>query len=500
MLPEVPQADVCLILEGAYPYVRGGVSSWTHETIRMQDHLTFSIIAIASADAPCDILYELPKNVISLKTIRLQSLPPGCASLKPFEERLLFSKLREVLLKLQLRADIEDLRVLIDAIAPWRHKIGSKLLLNSASAWDMMVYMYQSTMPETSFLDYFWSWRSLFGGLFCVLLADIPPAKAYHSFCTGYAGLLLARAHLETGRPCVLTEHGIYTNERRIEIAGAHWLDDLNVFDLSVSTAERERNLKDFWMDTFGNYARFCYAASRQIITLYGGNQQFQRMDGAEADKMRIIANGIDVDAFSIIKSRPHAPTVALIGRVVPIKDIKTYIRAIQILSKKMPKIRAFIMGPEDEDPDYADECHELSEHLGLGQTVSFTGGVNLIDYFGVIDVVALTSLSEAQPLVVLEAGAAGIPVVATDVGACREMILGSETERPFLGPGGEIVSLASAEEVAEALHKLLTRRDYRAQCGKALEARVRAYYTREKQRQAYRDLYSDLIENKEAA
>lgn len=500
MLPRTPvPADVCLILEGAYPFVRGGVSSWMHETIKMQDHLSFCVIAIASADASCDILYDLPKNVVCLETIRLQDLPEGYAKLSAEEENVLFIRLKEVFLKLQFRADLDDLHALIKALAPWRREIGSRLLLDSAQAWDLLVHMYQRTMPETSFLDYFWSWRSLFGGLFSVLLADIPPARAYHSFCTGYAGLLLARAHLETGRPCLLTEHGIYTNERRIEIAGADWLDDPHVFDLSVSPVRRERNLKDFWMDTFGNYARFCYDSSREIITLYAGNQEFQRMDGAPPDKMRVIANGIDFSSFSSIKRKEHPPTVALIGRVVPIKDIKTYIRAIQLLKAQLPDIRAFIMGPEDEDPDYAGECRELVDHLELRQTVLFTGSVKLEDYLGVIDVVVLTSLSEAQPLVVLEAGAAGIPVVATDVGACREMIMGCPAGVKPDAEGGAIVGVASAPGVAQSIQRLLTDKAYYQRCQKNLRARVQKHYSKEKQREAYHDLYRDLIGKRRA-
>jgi len=495
-----PEADVCLILEGAYPYVRGGVSSWMHETIKMQDHLTFCVVAIVSGDASCDILYDLPKNVVRLETLRLQRLPKGCAKLKNGEENVLFSKLKEVFLKLQVRADLGDLRALINALAPIRRKIGSRLLINSPRAWDLLVHMYRSTMPDTSFLDYFWSWRSLFGGLFSILLADIPSAKVYHSFCTGYAGLLLARAHLETGRPCLLTEHGIYTNERRIEIAGADWLDDPHVFDLSVSPSKQERNLKDFWMDTFGNYARFCYEAAQQIITLYAGNQQFQRQDGAPPHKLRIISNGVDIDAFAKIKRKPHPPTIALIGRVVPIKDIKTYIRAVQMLKEQAPGIRAFLMGPEDEDPDYAEECRELVEHLGLRETVLFTGSVKLEDYLGEIDVVVLTSLSEAQPLVVLEAGSAGIPVVATDVGACREMILGPCADAHQTAFGGAIVPLGSAAEVAQALHRLLTDKAHYRRCRKALLERVRTAYSKEMQRQAYHDLYGDLTGKRRAA
>jgi len=410
----------------------------------------------------------------------------------------LFSALEEALLRFQERADLDDLRKIIGTLEPHGKKLGSRILMNSSGAWDLLLRMYQKTMPKASFLDYFWSWRSLFGGMYSVLLAELPEAKAYHAFCTGYAGLLLARAHLETKRPCVLTEHGIYSNERRIEIAGADWLDDPHDFNLSVSDKGNARDLKDFWMDTFSNYARLCYEACREIITLYSGNQEFQRMDGAAREKLRVISNGIDSGRYEGIAPKPHPPTVALIGRVVPIKDIKTYIKAVQKLKERLPEVRAFVLGAEEEDPDYARECHELVAHFGLDETIVFTGSVRPEDYFGIVDVVVLTSLSEAQPLVVLEAGAAGLPTVATDVGACREMILGSPTERPNLGPGGAIVSLSNPQEVASALFDLLTRRDYYERCSKAISRRVRQYYSKEDQRKAYRELYSGLIEDDE--
>src|SRR5580692_9654795 len=71
------KADICLILEGTYPYAMGGVSTWTHELIRTQSHLTFAIVALASADAPAKLLYELPPNVVGLTTLRLQCMPKG---------------------------------------------------------------------------------------------------------------------------------------------------------------------------------------------------------------------------------------------------------------------------------------------------------------------------------------------------------------------------------------------------------------------------------------
>ncbi|MGB9152657.1 MAG: GT4 family glycosyltransferase PelF [Alphaproteobacteria bacterium] len=496
MLPETAPADVCLILEGTYPYVSGGVSSWAHELIKMHKHLTFSVVTLVAADASTKMLYELPDNVVSLKTIRLQQIPQG-AELTSAEEKMLCDLLEPCLLKLQSTASLDDLQEAIDIISPWRGRVGKRTLLESQAAWDLLNRLYETTMPNTSFLDYFWSWRGLFGGLFSILLADLPTAKVYHALCTGYAGLMLARAHLETGRPCVVTEHGIYTNERRIEIASATWIDDMHSFNLAVAGDQGERDIKDLWMDTFGNYSRFCYAAASDIITLYEGNQEFQRMGGAAPDKMRVIPNGINADLYASIERMPHPPTVALIGRVVPIKDIKTFIKAVQILKKSFPNLRAFVLGSMDEDPAYARECVALIEHLQLKDTLTLTGEVNVRDYMGKIDILALTSISEAQPLVVLEAGAAGIPVVATDVGACREMITSSPGEYSRLGPGGIVVDLCNPPAVAQAMHKLLADRALYNRYGASARERVRTHYRKEDQRRLYAELYQDLIDGK---
>ena len=121
---------------------------------------------------------------------------------------------------------------------------------------------------------------------------------------------------------------------------------------------------------------------------------------------------------------------------------------------------------------------------------VRFTGRVKLDEYLGQTDVVVLTSISEAQPLVILEAGAAGIPVVATDVGACREMILGGENETPPLGPGGAITPLCHPSATAQAIAKLLTNREWYERCAGAIKERARVYYNKAVVDRIYRELY----------
>jgi glycosyltransferase involved in cell wall biosynthesis len=483
-------ADVCLMLEGTYPYVPGGVSSWTHELLNKQSHLKFHIVAILPRNDNPKMHYQMPDNVISLTNINLQRLPAG-EKLPESKTRELFEAMKQPMINLTTgTASLRDLVQMIEALAPYQQKIGERTLLNSETAWQVITDMYETSFGESSMLDYFWSWRAVMGGLCSLLLADLPPARCYHALSTGYAGLLAARAKLETRRPLILTEHGIYTNERRIEIASADWLEDISS---KTMTIDRTRlSLRDMWIETFTNYSRICYDTCDDIITLYNGNRIAQIADGADDAKIRIIPNGIDVETYgSIIPEPQPRPTIALIGRVVPIKDIKNFIRAIAALRESVPDLQVFVMGPMDEDRDYVEECKVMVEYLRLGDTLTFTGKVNIKDHLSKIKVLVSSSISEAQPLVILEAGASGIPAVATDVGACREMITGKEDENPQLGPAGVVVPLANPQALAQAIFSLLSDKEFYQQCSNAMRTRVALYYNKNDQHSAYKELYA---------
>jgi glycosyltransferase involved in cell wall biosynthesis len=273
----------------------------------------------------------------------------------------------------------------------------------------------------------------------------------------------------------------------------ADWIYDTPYASFSV--ADVPRNLKDLWKDVFGTYSLACYQAAQQVLTIFGGNQKFQRNDGADPAKMRVIPNGVDVARFAGVERQAggRRPTVALIGRVVPIKDVKTFIRACGLLQQQIIELEALIIGPLEEDKEYADECREYVRQEGLEGTITFTGKVNIMDYLGRIDVIVLTSISEGQPLVLLEAGAAGIPSVATDVGACREIIMGRDEEEQ-LGPGGVVTTLTSPKATAEGMFKLLGDSAFYTACSTAIRERVRRYYDKRDMLDSYRTLYQGLI------
>jgi glycosyltransferase involved in cell wall biosynthesis len=120
---------------------------------------------------------------------------------------------------------------------------------------------------------------------------------------------------------------------------------------------------------------------------------------------------------------------------------------------------------------------------------------VSINDYLPNIDVVVLTSISEAQPLVLLEAGAAGIPCVTTDVGSCREIIEGAPEETPNLGVAGRVVPAMDVPAIGAAIVELLSDRGLREKCGEVLRRRVQKYFTSEVSAGRYRQLYSGLMQ-----
>jgi glycosyltransferase involved in cell wall biosynthesis len=132
---------------------------------------------------------------------------------------------------------------------------------------------------------------------------------------------------------------------------------------------------------------------------------------------------------------------------------------------------------------------------LGRSSSIQFVGPMPPARIYGDLDLVVLTSFSEGQPLVILEAYAWGVPVIATDVGACREMIEGRSDEDRRIGPSGIVTRVAAPKETGAAMVRLARDVRLRWQMGAAGHQRVTAYYQRKDMLSRYRALYEGLIE-----
>jgi glycosyltransferase involved in cell wall biosynthesis len=177
---------------------------------------------------------------------------------------------------------------------------------------------------------------------------------------------------------------------------------------------------------------------------------------------------------------------------VVPIKDVKTYIRAMRTVVNRLPEAEGWIAGPEDEDPVYAEECRELVEGLGLSNNIRFLGFQQMTELLPKVGLVVLSSISEGLPLVLLEGFAAGVPAVSTDVGSCRQLIYGLDREDQSFGAAGRVVGIADPQALAEAALELLTDRAVWHAASEAGVRRVEAYYTQERMFASYQTIYDE--------
>ena len=503
-LPCADSVDVLLLLEGTFPFVSGGVSSWVNQIIRGFPEIRFGAIFIGSRREDYGPLrYELPRNLVHLDTVFLyeQQAPNQekvkAAPLKAHPDIMpRVERMHELFNGNLSHGDYPALFAnLIDEAGPGG-KLSLDVFLHSREAWDFIKKSYRRNSTDPSFVDYFWTIRTIHAPFWKLREAALraPRARIYHSVSTGYAGVLGTILKHRQPRPFMLSEHGIYVKERKIDLYQAQWVkDNRNVFERDPSQISYFRQL---WIRFFEHLGYITYQAADDIIALYEANRQRQLLDGAPAERTRNIPNGIPVERFAPLRQQQQTrdgvppPVLCLIGRVVPIKDIKTFIRAMRKVARHLPAAEAWIAGPLEEDPGYVDECRELVRFLGLEAQVKFLGFQQMTELLPKIGLVVLSSISEALPLVMLEGFAAGVPALATDVGSCRQLVYGLPGEDAQLGAAGRVVRIADPEALADAALEMLTDTAAWHAASQAAIRRVEKYYSQDLLFERYRELY----------
>ncbi len=505
------RADVCLVLEGTYPYVKGGVSTWVHDLITNLPELRFTLVHIAPQRGTYTRkLYSLPANVVTLTDlycreplVRGRDLAALQRVARAERHRHADARRPSRVLHGIRRLHLEDEAdsSLLDDLASGDLSVGA--FLHGRASFELTTELCERLAPDASFLDFFWHFRSMHLPLVRLLGAEPPAATLYHALCTGYAGLLATVWSHRSGHPFVLTEHGIYTRERSFELDRAAWLRGIRdgrpsdrtdgTFDSATASA-----LRRMWARFFRALARCAYARASAVVSLCEVNRRRQIADGAPADRTLVVPNGVDFEGLQArtrgtsFRAAGRGPVrVGFVGRVVPIKDVITLIRACS-LALQFAEVDVRIFGPSDEDPRYARRCRRLVARLGLGRVIRFEDTLPIERIYPELDIVVLTSLSEGQPLVILEANAAGIPVVASDVGACRELIEGQSDADRRIGPSGIVTRLAAPEETAAAIARLAQDPELRRRMGAAGQRRVATFYRKSATVSTYRALYTD--------
>jgi glycosyltransferase involved in cell wall biosynthesis len=220
--------------------------------------------------------------------------------------------------------------------------------------------------------------------------------------------------------------------------------------------------------------------------------EHLARLDGFSARRIEVIENGIGIDRYRSATDRlalrrrlgldPARRYIAAVARFHPVKDHATLLRAFAIVAAARTDVDLLLAG---DGPLRAD-LTSLVERLGIAERVRFLGvRSDVPDLLQAVDVFTLTSLSEAASLTLLEAMAASLPVVVTDVGGNPEIV--RHGREGLLAPRGD------AEAIASALLVLLNDPATAAAMGEAGRHRVEERYQLGQTIEAYWRLYQRL-------
>lgn len=225
---------------------------------------------------------------------------------------------------------------------------------------------------------------------------------------------------------------------------------------------------------------RFLARFTDRIIAVSASvKQELIDLKIAPEKKIKIIPLGLELE--KLIHTECRAPrqnnfrSVGIVGRLVPIKNHKMFLDSIRLLRdewKSRPDIKFFITG----DGPLRRELEEYTERLGISQDVSFTGWRKDVGaIYSQLDIVTLTSLNEGTPVALIEAMAAGKPVISTDVGGVRDLFsdsfrLCAHRDKVILKvhDQGILIPSGDAEGMAAALKNLLQNEDLRKKMGEA--------------------------------
>lgn len=507
--------DVAIVMESTYPYLKGGVSAVVHDIVTGNPDLSYGIIHIAwDASQPMEDLYGMPENVKWVRVIFLSmqehrhdfmAVRPKDLNMNSAERTRLSNRLFDALSALSEHRDTEPLWELIDEGFNERTR---KYPLWAVLGSQEFMHALTERMPQLgmSLSESFWTLRGFFSLAHAVLGETMPRARVYHAHTTGYAALLGAAAARDHGTSFLLTEHNLYVRDTVNTLLDRNMALSVTSNDYRTFDVPPEHRA---WMAWWIEMGHFCYPSAEVVTYLYPTAITEAAELGADINKSVVLPNGMVIeefeekyhkrqDAVERIAANPgeHTWKLVYIARVVPIKGLMDLLSSMDLLRKAgFPNLHLDVLGPTEHVPEYYEACLAKIDSLGLHDMVTIHGTVNVRDMLDQFDLLVLPSYNEGQPIVVLEAMAAGIPTVGSDVGGMSQLVaddLDTNDGRTW-GACGELLSPGDVETMAQRIQAVIGDVDrYRSYCGNA-RGRVEDFFQLHEVMSSYNKLYRML-------
>lgn len=233
-----------------------------------------------------------------------------------------------------------------------------------------------------------------------------------------------------------------------------------------------------------------------QLVAVSHATREEMVAGGVPSELVKVVHNGIDTDAWSPSRTLPAlkkelgipsgVPLVGYVGRIMPEKDLDTWLRAAAIAARQYPSARFVLVG-EGKDDLVEVQLRRLAQALGIAERVNFLGyRSDLLSIYASFELFVLTSRREGLPNSILEAMAMGLPVVTTDVAGAKELV--RDGWSGFVLPQGDVPG------IARGIITLLGRRELSQKMGARGRKLVEDEFSFDRRLRRMEDLYESVL------
>ena len=491
---------VLLTTEGTYPFHWGGLSTWCHALVQELPDIDFSLLAV-SKDSAVTPRFERPRNLVDFRAVPLWGVRSAWevgrrsaldairrrrrTTDEAIEREFLPAYLTLVGQLLGNKRDDRALAAALHQIYRFSETHDFDAAFRSEPVWDsfgsLALYRFPGIAaglgydpPVPTFAELMRGAHWLHHWLF-PLSQPIEKVDIAHATMGGVCSAVAVVCQREHGAGFLLSEHGIYLRECYLAESETH--GSLFGKVLKLAFARRMTEL--------------AYSHADAIAPCCNYNQRWERQVGAEEDRLHTAYYGVDPDTISArkLETGDDAPVVVWAGRIDPLKDVETLLRAAAIVARARPEIRFRLYGAAPPGNEaYHERCLALHAELGLHESVSFEGfSTNVPAEFSRADLVVLSSISEGFPYSTLEAMLCGRPIVATAVGGVAEQVTAD---------CGRVVRPRNPEALAAAILDVLGSTEVCQALSLAARDRAVSMFGIERFRATHRAIYEVVLES----
>ena len=229
--------------------------------------------------------------------------------------------------------------------------------------------------------------------------------------------------------------------------------------------------------------------AARAVVTVSEANARYiEKTFDVPRSHLHVIPCGVDTNTFnppSAGSKRPSPPLIVCVARLVPVKNLRVLLKACGALRDRNVPFRCVVVG----DGRLRTRLEARRAKLKLEGFVDFVGPAEqseVLRWWQQASVAVLTSDDEGMPVSLMEAGACGVPAVATAVGGIPELIEDGVT--------GRLATPGKHKAVAKALQKLLENESLAKKMGEAARRRIETHFSLTRQVDRLLELWSELL------